>query len=96
MKTIHEWPLMNPHHALESWQLDNDRAIAEAVRKQADPSSLAYVRRIRALNEPAREELIWKLLGAALALPNGAEIVERKLLEVELLNVQMTRKGASK
>jgi hypothetical protein len=85
---------MNPHTALEAFQHDNDRAIAAMVQECNDAKLRDFVERIRNLGEPGRTELMWSLLALAMLAPKGAEMIERRLLAAELLNVKINRKGA--
>jgi hypothetical protein len=85
---------MNPHTALDAFQHDNDRAIAAMVAERNDAKLRDFVQRIRNLNEPGRTEFMWSLLALAMHAPKGAEMIERRLLAAELLNVKVSRKGA--
>jgi hypothetical protein len=51
-----------------------------------------FIRRIEVLSPTAKNELLLKLLGMCLALPDSAARVERKLEECERLEVKITRK----
>jgi hypothetical protein len=54
-----------------------------------------FIRRIEVLSPTSKNELLLKLLGMCLALPDSAARVERKLQECERLEVKITRRTSA-
>jgi hypothetical protein len=78
--------------ALKSVEVD--LMVAVYCSEREDAKLRDFVERIRNLNEPGRTEFMWSLLALAMHAPKGVEMIERRLLAAELLNVKISRKGA--